>query len=69
MGMRRAAEMQEGRVMTLSLQPITFSEACEFIARYHRHHLPPTGWKFGIAVTMARGGWSCDGGPSSGACA
>jgi hypothetical protein len=34
----------------LELQPISFSEACEFIARHHRHHLPPHFWKFGIAV-------------------
>lgn len=36
--------------MSLMLQPITYAEACAFIARYHRHHLPPQGWKFGIAV-------------------
>lgn len=34
----------------LSLQPITFDEAQEFIRQHHRHHLPPVGWKFGIAV-------------------
>ncbi len=34
----------------LELQPITYAEACEFIDRYHRHHLPPQGWKFGVAV-------------------
>ena len=34
----------------LELQPITYPEACEFISKYHRHHLPPQGWKFGIAV-------------------
>jgi len=34
----------------LELQPITYREACEFIRRYHSHHLPPQGWKFGIAV-------------------
>lgn len=34
----------------LQLQPITFAEACAFIAKHHRHHLPPQGWKFGIAV-------------------
>lgn len=34
----------------LELQPITYEEACEFITRHHRHHLPPQGWKFGIAV-------------------
>ncbi len=36
--------------MPLELQPITYAEACEFIRRYHRHHLPPQGWKFGVAV-------------------
>jgi hypothetical protein len=36
--------------MTLELQPITYEEACEFIRLHHRHHLPPQGWKFGIAV-------------------
>ena len=36
--------------MKLQLQPITYSEACEFIRLHHRHHLPPQGWKFGIAV-------------------
>lgn len=34
----------------LELQPITFKEACFFIDKHHRHHLPPQGWKFGIAV-------------------
>jgi hypothetical protein len=36
--------------MALSLQPITYAEACAFIKAHHRHHLPPVGWKFGIAV-------------------
>lgn len=34
----------------LVLQPITFPEACAFIKKHHSHHLPPQGWKFGIAV-------------------
>lgn len=34
----------------LELQPISYAEACDFIHQYHRHHLPPQGWKFGIAV-------------------
>lgn len=34
----------------LHLQPITYSEAKRFIQDHHRHHLPPQGWKFGIAV-------------------
>jgi hypothetical protein len=36
--------------MTLSLQPITYREAVAFIAEHHRHHAPPQGYKFGIAV-------------------
>lgn len=34
----------------LQLQPIAFDEACEFIKKFHRHHLPPQGWRFGVAV-------------------
>lgn len=37
--------------MSLSIQPITYPEACAFIERLHRHHLPPQGWKFGCAVS------------------
>lgn len=36
--------------MGLELQPITFREACRYIADNHRHHDPPPGFKFGIAV-------------------
>jgi hypothetical protein len=36
--------------MPLELQPIDFAEACEFIRRHHRHHLPPQGHKYSIAV-------------------
>jgi len=36
--------------LSLNLEPITYKEACEFVRRYHRHHLPPQGWKFGIAA-------------------
>jgi hypothetical protein len=34
----------------LELQPIHRDEARAFIAAHHRHHLPPQGWLFGIAV-------------------
>ena len=34
----------------LELQPISYPEACQFILENHSHHLPPQGWKFGIAV-------------------
>ena len=36
--------------MSLELQPVDYDEACAFILAHHRHHLPPQGWKFGIAV-------------------
>ena len=36
--------------MSLQIQPISYEEACVFIRRFHRHHLPPQGWKFGIAL-------------------
>lgn len=41
--------------MRLELQPITFPEACEFIRLHHSHHLPPQGWKFGVAVSDGSG--------------
>jgi len=37
-------------LMSLTLQPITLAEASAFIREHHRHHIPPVGWKFGIAV-------------------
>jgi hypothetical protein len=36
--------------MSLELQPISFAEACAFIAEHHSHHKPPQGWKFGLAL-------------------
>lgn len=37
--------------MALEIQPITFREARAFIDEHHRHHRPPQGHKFSIAVT------------------
>lgn len=34
----------------LTVQPISFQEACAFIREHHRHHRPPQGWKWGMAV-------------------
>jgi len=36
--------------MNLELQPISYKEACEFIKTHTAIHLPPQGWKFGIAA-------------------
>lgn len=34
--------------MSLVAVPITFSEACAFVALHHRHHKPPVGHKLSI---------------------
>ena len=34
----------------LALAPISFAEACEFVAAHHRHHRPPRGHKFSLAA-------------------
>jgi len=38
-------------VSKLQLQPISYGEACRFIEKWHRHHLPPVGWKFGLGLS------------------
>lgn len=37
----------------LALVPVSFADACAFVAAWHRHHEPPVGHKFSIGV--ARG--------------
>ena len=34
----------------MEIVPINFDEACEFIRQHHRHHKPPVGHKFSIAL-------------------
>jgi len=34
----------------LRISPITFSEAREYIEKYHRHHWPPQGHKFSLCL-------------------
>lgn len=36
--------------MKLSLAPISFADAAEFVRGHHRHHTPPRGHKFSIAA-------------------
>ncbi|MFC7276247.1 XF1762 family protein [Paractinoplanes rhizophilus] len=36
--------------MTLALVPVSFADACAFVAAWHRHHEPPAGHKFSIGV-------------------
>jgi len=36
--------------MSLHIVPVSFSDACEFVAAHHRHHEPPVGHKFSLGV-------------------
>lgn len=47
---RGARDWDWGVCVGLSAQPITFAEACAFIREHHRHHNPPVGWLFGLAI-------------------
>ncbi|WP_246367480.1 XF1762 family protein [Kibdelosporangium persicum] len=38
--------------MNLAIVPITFRQACGFIADHHRHHQPPRGMKYAIGVAL-----------------
>jgi hypothetical protein len=37
----------------LESMPLSFRDACEFIAKHHRHHKPPQGYKFAIGAYKA----------------
>ena len=39
----------------LTIVPTSFAEACEFIRLHHRHHKPPIGHKFSVAVADEEG--------------
>lgn len=50
----------------LHVVPIAFDEACAFITEHHRHHVPPVGHKFSLAVADESGvvrGVACIGRP------
>jgi hypothetical protein len=36
--------------MSLRIVPVTFADACAFVAQWHRHHQPPRGHKFSVGV-------------------
>lgn len=36
--------------MSLHLVPVSFSQACEFVTQWHRHHEPPVGHKYSVGV-------------------
>jgi hypothetical protein len=37
----------------MEIVPVDFDEACTFVAQHHRHHVPPQGHKFSLAVADA----------------
>lgn len=41
--------------MSLYLVPIEWEHLRAFVADWHRHHKPPTGWKFGVGVATEDG--------------
>jgi hypothetical protein len=41
--------------MKLQIVPITFRDAADFVARFHRHHEPPRGAKFSLGVEDENG--------------
>jgi hypothetical protein len=36
----------------LRVVPLTFRQACAFIAEHHRHHRPPRGMRFAVGVAL-----------------
>lgn len=40
--------------MSLHLVPVSFDDACVFVAEWHRHHAPPVGHKFSVGVASDR---------------
>ena len=43
----------------LAIMPVTFRQACDFIAEHHRHHRPPQGMKFALGVGVGVGNALC----------
>ncbi len=39
----------------MNVVPISFEEACEFVRLHHRHHSPPVGHKFSVAIADESG--------------
>src|SRR4029453_9773409 len=39
-----------GGDVTLYVVPVSFSDACQFITMWHRHHEPPNGHRFSVGV-------------------
>lgn len=41
--------------MSLAVVPVSFADACAFVAAWHRHHAPPVGHKFSVGVADGEG--------------
>jgi hypothetical protein len=49
----RPGKRRERYAARMRLRPITLRAAAAFVRLYHRHHLPPVGHKFSVAVEDA----------------
>lgn len=38
--------------VAMVIVPITLRDACAFVAKHHRHSVPPRGWKFGVGLKI-----------------
>lgn len=36
----------------MTITPVTYREACEFVKKHHRHHKPPQGHKFSLGLAV-----------------
>ena len=43
-------EPAQGQGERLRIVPVSFADACAFVATWHRHHQPPVGHKFSVGV-------------------
>jgi hypothetical protein len=49
-----AGSMRGWPGVKLHVVPVTFADACAFVAEWHRHHPPPVGHKFSLGVARDR---------------
>jgi hypothetical protein len=45
-----AERMAAATAAKLAVVPVSFADACAFVAEWHRHHTPPVGHKFSLGV-------------------
>ena len=46
----RMSTREDNEAVSLHIVPVSFRQACAFIAEHHRHHKPPRGMKFCLGL-------------------